>query len=297
MPNTQALSAQLRKHIVSKPIDSNVAPDYAVGRLLMHHSDAGTWRMDLPSGDLHWSRRTFEIFGQDPDAGPLILADLMARFVQEDRAKVSKLLLESIRRKCGFEYVLRIVRNDRRLRYVECIADVEIDRDGHLKAIVGIMRDVTAFRMREASATARSMILRALLGQIPAGIAVLDRQMRYVAVSDHWASGHGWPDARALLGKVHYDFIAADETMRREHRQVLAGTPLRRQRAFSKDHQGKPIVQDCLMIPWHAEPDRIGGMIIILSEVDPKNLESAHFSRSGLPTSSEFAAILEELSA
>lgn len=64
---------------------------------------------------------------------------------------------------------------------------------------------------------------RLFLAHVPACVAVLDRDMRYVAVSERWYQDLELV-GRDIIGLSHYEvFPDLDETRRERHRRCLAG--------------------------------------------------------------------------
>lgn len=282
------------KHSISTPTAGHGAPDYAVGRLLLRHKQIGSWRIELPAGRVFASRRSSEIFGLPHTDEPMGLERFFECFAAQDRATAAQLVKNAIQNRCGFHFVLQLAGTDGAGQMVECLGDVELARNGSARSVVGTLSDVTGQINSENIALSRTMILSAMLDRIPAAIAVLDRSMNYIMVSEHWAVGHGAKSSEALKGLCHYD-VQADmisDEMRKDHRQVLAGASLRRERDLIRDVKGEPISQTCVMTPWYRGKDQVGGMIIMLSKVDERH----SIEPSGeMPTMDEFSSLLDDV--
>jgi diguanylate cyclase (GGDEF)-like protein/PAS domain S-box-containing protein len=68
-----------------------------------------------------------------------------------------------------------------------------------------------------------NVLLQTFIDQAPVAIAMLDREMRYVAASRRWLSDYGFGD-RDLRGLSHYDlFPEIPDRWREVHRRALAG--------------------------------------------------------------------------
>ncbi|WP_196258708.1 PAS domain-containing protein [Pelagibacterium limicola] len=267
----------------------------AILQMLEKTVGLGTFRLELPSGDLYCSDLACRMFGLEPTREPVPLSAVFGAVVRGDKRDSAQQLKQAIARKQGYRDILHVSVAGR-VSTIECHADAELNREGDIIAIVGTVRDISERAAVNAKSSSHSLVMRALLHNIPAAIAILDNEMRYLAVSDFWAAGHGMKAPRDLVGKSHYEVHPElGEEIRREHRMVLEGHTLRRPRAFLTDRTGKPIAQTCVMCPWYTTDKKIGGMIIMLGTVDPEHKLPEEKSTSPLPTREEFLKILASL--
>ena len=84
-------------------------------------------------------------------------------------------------------------------------------------------------RERTASLQAREILLNTFVQRVPAAVVMLDRDMRYLQVSDHWCAAHSLnsPD---ILGHSHYEiFPDVPERWKEIHRRCLGGETFRAQ--------------------------------------------------------------------
>lgn len=280
-------------------IEMEMAESGAMLRLVEEHLGLGLWRLELATAELFWSRRAFAIYGMPPRPGPVDLQVANALLVPEDRARAAEVMLKAIKDRVGFEYTLRIVTAEGALRVIDCVADLEFNPGGGVRAVFGTVRDITKRAQVEEISTGRGSLLKALLKNVPSAIAIVDRSMHYLAVSDHWLSGHGHRSASDLIGKSHYDVRPEiTQAQRLEHQRVLAGETIRSPRAYLTDKNGEPIPQMCTMSPWFTAGGQIGGLIMMLGTVDQdhRHTEPPAQQSESLPTRDEFLALLKELS-
>lgn len=112
------------------------------------------------------------------------------------------------------------------------------------------------------------------VAEAPIGIAIFDRDMRYLAVSRRYAADNGMPD-EPFVGRSHYDlFPGIPEHWRKIHRRVIdhgeefshEGEPYR-----GADN-GTPQWIKWEMKPWRGDGGAIGGAVLY-AEVINRQLE------------------------
>ncbi|MBE9041467.1 PAS domain S-box protein [Oscillatoriales cyanobacterium LEGE 11467] len=104
--------------------------------------------------------------------------------------------------------------------------------------------------------------LRLALEQMPAAIAILDRQMCYVAVSRRWRSDYGLGD-RHLAGRSHYEIFPEIGTRWKAiHQNCLAGAIEKcEEEAFARE-DGSIDWLHWEVRPWYIEAGEIGGLVM-----------------------------------
>ncbi|MEN3951731.1 PAS domain S-box protein [Iodidimonas sp. SYSU 1G8] len=104
------------------------------------------------------------------------------------------------------------------------------------------------------------------LAHTPASVAVLDRDLRYLAVSDRWYKDLELEGVE-VVGRLHYDvFPDLDEERRERHRRCLAGEIIRHDSDEYILPSGARLSVKWEYVPWRDRQGEVGG-ILIFSEV------------------------------
>src|SRR6201993_1749173 len=110
----------------------------------------------------------------------------------------------------------------------------------------------------------REELLNTFVKNVPAGVAMLDRDMRYLQVSDRWCADFSL-DSSQMLGRSHYEiFPDLPERWKEIHRRCLAGETLRAEED-RWDREGNTIWSRWEIRPW-MNLNRVQGGILIFSE-------------------------------
>ena len=74
----------------------------------------------------------------------------------------------------------------------------------------------------------REELLKIFVKSVPAGVAMLDREMRYLQVSDRWCADYSLSDSSRVLGRSHYElFPDILDRWKEVHRRAHAGETTR----------------------------------------------------------------------
>jgi PAS domain S-box-containing protein len=122
-----------------------------------------------------------------------------------------------------------------------------------------------------APPTAPSGALTALT-QAPLGIAIFDRDMRYLAASRRYLIDQGLSGDTPLLGRVHYDvFPEVPDKWREVHAQALThGIELSHEADPYQRADGVTVWVRWSVAPWREDSGQIGGLVLYTEDVTPQ---------------------------
>ncbi len=101
----------------------------------------GHWRIDLVSGDVHWSDEVCRIHGLPTSYKPILEASIAA--YDREGPDIATIVRQASIDGKPFAYESRILRLDRSFRDVHCVGKGEFSADGSLIGLVGIFQDIT----------------------------------------------------------------------------------------------------------------------------------------------------------
>ncbi|MCQ8103762.1 PAS domain S-box protein [Methylomonas sp. SURF-2] len=127
--------------------------------------------------------------------------------------------------------------------------------------VICSVRDVSHAKMAE-QALIHAELFKLFLRHTPAAIAMFDRNMRYLTVSQRWIDDYDLGQ-RNLIGLSHYDvFPDLPDHWREGHQRCLAGETLQSDEAERVALNGRNHWITWKMCPWYAGHGEIGGLIL-----------------------------------
>ena len=144
--------------------------------------------------------------------------------------------------------------------------------DGPVGGIILFAEDVTGRKQAETELRESKELLQLFIGHAPAALAMLDREMRYLAVSRRWLEMHSLIDVE-VLGRSLYEVLPEiPEAWREEHRRCLAGEQLGKdERRFVRANGSVQWVRREIL-PWRAGDGSVGGIVIFSEDITERKL-------------------------
>ena len=158
----------------------------------------------------------------------------------------------------------QVVRGEERL--FDTIKTPLRDDSGAIIGLLGVSRDITERLKTEQSLREARELLQIFIDHAPAAIAMLDRQMRYIAASRRWLADYRI-NRSEIIGRGHYEvFPEIPERWREIHRRCLAGAVERCEKDPFLRADGTVDWVRWEIHPWRNAAGEIGG-ICIFSEL------------------------------
>jgi PAS domain S-box-containing protein len=221
----------------------------------------GTWEWDIPSGRVYWSEPILEMFGLRPGEFGGTYDDYMARVHPEDRAAVAAGIQGNLDAGGRYEVEHRIVRPDGGVGWVAACGELRRNEAGEPRALLGVVRDVTASREAEAALRASEARLAeaqalAHLGSweldLTSGVLHWSEEIYRIFGVDPQRFGASYesfialvhPEDRALVSSAYQASVADRKPYAVEHRLLLRDGRIKYVREMGRtyyDQEGRPL--------------------------------------------------------
>ena len=153
--------------------------------------------------------------------------------------------------RCADGSIKTIVWNTRSLR----------DAGGKVTGYIAIGRDITGPKRMEKKLSESEKMMRYIVKFDPNAIAVYDRDLHYIAVSDRYLQDYNVKE-KDLIGKHHYEvFPEMPQKWKEVHQRCLAGAVEQNDDDFFERPDGSITYNRWKCIPWYQSDRSIGGII------------------------------------
>jgi PAS domain S-box-containing protein len=240
-------------------------------RLALDAARMATWEWDVEGDATRGSPNREALYGAPP--GSLrSLGDVLAVVHPDDRAAAAATVDRAFRRQPGeeeFDAVeFRVSPPGAAVRWLRAQGRVTArdPRTGEARHAAGVTFDVTDRRAAEQAAARASAEVRAVYDSVPVGLALLDREGRFVSLNARLAALLG--AAEALPGEALEDALPAEAAavVRSAHRRAVAdGTAVTGVELQCESHaaHGDPRCWVVNLQPILTEPEEGAGVLAV----------------------------------
>jgi PAS domain S-box-containing protein len=143
---------------------------------------------------------------------------------------------------------------------------VNMDITERKRAELALRETNLALENQTAVLHSREELLKIFVKNVPAAVAMLDCDMRYLQVSDRWCSSY-LPGRAQVLGRSHYEiFPDMPERWKEVHRRALQGETLRADEDHWDGQDGTHWAR-WEVRPWKTAEGAVGGILILAEDI------------------------------
>jgi PAS domain S-box-containing protein len=177
--------------------------------------------------------------------------------------------------------------------------------DGRIFGTYGISHDITERKQAETLLHENQERLRLLVDHAPAALAMFDRDMRYLEVSQCWRDDYCVGD-RDIIGHSHYEiFPDLPEVWKVAHRRGMAGEIVSADEDRFERADGTVLWSRWEVRPWKKNDGTVGGIVIFSEDITRRkmadenlirrNEELEHFNRAATERELRMIALKREV--
>src|SRR6201997_3605211 len=257
-------------------------------RLAQQVAHIGSFEWNIQTGVNTWTRELEAVYGLQPGTFTGTQAAFENLVHADDRAGVIKLVDRALETGQPTEGEWRVVWADGSVHWITGRWQVFMDASGEPSKMMGVNTDVTERKRAEealagmnrtlvaqaASLQAREELLRVFVQNVPAAVAMLDHNMRYLQISDRWCSDNS-VEASELLGRSRELSPEMPDRWKEVNRRALQGETLRADED-GWESGGSTRWARGEVRPWRAGDGTVGGILILTEDITrPKQMEEA----------------------
>jgi PAS domain S-box-containing protein len=258
-------------------------------RLAQQAARIGTFDWNIQTGVNTWTPELEAMYGLPPGGFGGTQTAFENLVHPDDRAGAIKLVDAAMKSRQPTTGEWRVVWADGSVHWIAGRWQVFTDASGEPSKMIGVNIEITGRKLAEearlevnrtleaqaALLQSQEELLKIFVKHVPAAVAMLDRDMRYLQVSDRWCADFSLHSSQ-ILGHSHYEvFPDLPERWKEIHRRGLAGETLRAEEDPWDREDGITWLRWEIR-PWQSLDGVPGGILIFSEDITyRKNAEEA----------------------
>jgi PAS domain S-box-containing protein len=229
----------------------------------------GGWDLDLKTNQANWTNITKRIHEVEEDYIPNVENGLSFYHSEESRNKITTAVEALISEGKEYDLELEMVTAKGNQTWIRTNGRAEWE-NGKVAKIYGIIQDINERKKWEMALASQTSILWSFVEHAPAAVAMLDQEMRYVALSQRWIDDYKIPMSKEeIIGKCHYEiFPNIGEAWKEIHARGLLGEVLKRDEdIWRPPGWDKDQVIQWEIRPWTLLSGGIGGILMFTRDI------------------------------
>lgn len=227
----------------------------------------GGWQLDLATNKLFWTSVTREIHELPEEFEPTLETGISYYKEGADRDRILQAVENAIHTGEGWELELQLITFTGKVIWVKAMGNA-IFEGGVCKRLYGSFQDIDERKKTELKANRATAVLTSFAAHAPAAVAMLDKDMNYIAVSNRWLEDYDLAGQKIVGTSYYTHFPFITEEGRSRHRRILNGAVERMEEdRYLGTGFGNQEFINWEMRPWLEADGTIGGMIIFTQDI------------------------------
>ncbi|WP_374535129.1 PAS domain S-box protein [Phenylobacterium sp.] len=247
--------------------EARLAEAERTSRMLSQAAGIGTWAYEPEHDQVEWSRDILAITGYSPEdiASGAQFEDILH---PADRAWVQEQFIAGIVRGESRSFEHRMKTKSGRWSHWRVTFQTE-PRPGGAYALRGVSQNITELiEARDGALRSRQKILQ-LIEDSPFGVAMFDRQLRCMVVSDTWRRAFTTPGGDPIGAALGEAFPKVPRQLVSAQKRALDGEVVR-----AREHRFADVHGDKRWFRWEARPwrdarGRVQGVVCYVDDITP----------------------------
>ncbi|HWI56958.1 MAG TPA: PAS domain S-box protein, partial [Bacillota bacterium] len=242
----------------------------------------GNWHWDAQSDLMTGSEEIQRIFGLDP-SNPICVpwhAHRGRLWPAEEWDRVNFAMQHALQTGQPYELDVQVLHPDGTRVWVVARGEPVRNAEGRIVGLRGTLQDITERKLAEEVLRESERRLRQFIEHAPVSLAMFDRQMRYLAVSQSWQEQFA-PGQPSLIGQCHYELWPdMPQNWKAAHRRGLAGEVVTCDEDAFIGRSNTPEWTRWEVRPWQAPDGAIGGIVIMTENITRRKQAEEALRRS-----------------
>lgn len=245
-------------------------------RLSTELAKVAVWEYNMITNTMSRSRNHDRLYGLDWQ--PIWDINTFLNSTHPDDRDISSEIIQKAAAPGGdnqYQFDFRTVHPDESIHWLSVVGQVvERDADGAGFIIRGSLIDITEKKEAEIELSEQEQLLRLIVENSPSAIAMFDKDMKYIIVSNRYLIDFNLED-KAIIGKSHYEvFPEIPQDFKDVHNRCLNGATEKRDEDKIVRADGHVRWMNWEIQPWYTMNNDIGGIILFSEAItERKNAE------------------------
>ncbi|NTU58805.1 MAG: PAS domain S-box protein [Chlorobiaceae bacterium] len=177
---------------------------------ILDNSHVGLWELNLSENTALCTPEHSRIFGYEAIRSDWSLDRFLSHIIEDDRARIERLIRNSIEKRESYTFECRICRVDGEVRWILVVGAFRLDRQGRPCIISGIVQDITERKLAEQALVSSEKKFRSIAEQISEMVFITAQNgvISYVSPAVETISGYR---ADEVIGHPFIEFIFEED--------------------------------------------------------------------------------------